>query len=189
MSVGSNAKQAILFLRTFYEDVQSLMVACEQILAEQKWAPPPTSKIAELSNSLNHSHRWVLDSAFRSFIKTERDGGCEAIVLLVLLNVKHFDDARVLGVRAHFAKSVTHEQIWNGWLNAERVLDYLTIAPPTMEIPKAEFEESTLPDASRARGILVPIDSLSDENAARSLLIGPLLKHFDSANLVPQHVV
>ena len=186
MSIGSNAKQAILFLRTFYEDVQSLMVACEQILAEQKWAPPASSKIAELSNSLNHSHRWVLDSAFRSFIKTNGDGGCEAIVLLVLLNVKHFEDARVLGVRAHFAKAVTHEQIWNGWLNAERVLDYLTTKPSTMEIPEDAFKEGTLPEASRARGILVAVDSLNDENAARSLLIGPLLKPLDPSSLLSQ---
>lgn len=189
MSVGSNAKQAILFLRTFYEDVQSLLVACEQILAEQKWTPPASSKIAELSNSLNHSHRWVLDSAFRSFIKTDQAGGCEAIVLLILLNVSHFEDARVLGVRAHFPKLVTHEQIWNGWLNAQRVLDYLTTAPPTMEIPEAAFKEGTLPDASRARGILVPVDSLIDENAARSLLIEPLLKQLDPASSLPQRAV
>lgn len=189
MSVGSNAKQAILFLRTFYEDVQSLLVACEQILAEQKWTPPPSAKIADLSNSLNYPHRWVLDSVFRSFIKTEGDGRCEAIVLLVLLNVKHFDDARVLAVRAQFDKPVTHDDIWHGWLDAERVLNYLTTAPPTMEVPKASFEESTLPDASRARAILVPVDSLSDESAARSLLIEPLLKQFDPASGLPQRAV
>lgn len=176
MSVGHNAHQAIVFLRTFYQDVHSLMVACEQMLGERNWRPPPTSKIAELSNSLNSPRRWVLDSVFRSFIKPGSDGAREAIILLVLLKVKHFEDARVLAVRAQFARPVTHKRIWHGWTSAQRVLDYLTTESPSTEIPAAAFQAGALPEASRAHGFLVPIDSLVDENAARLLLIEPLLK-------------
>lgn len=174
MSVGRNAKQAIVFLKSFYRDVQSLMVACEQQLGEHGWKPPPSSQIGELSNSLRKPHRWVLDSVFRSFIQT--DGSREALVILVLLNMKQFDDAQVLAVRGHFDKPAKHERIWNSWTNATRMIEFLMTEPGTTEIPADAYKDAALPDASRANGFLVPLDKLTDEQALHTLLIEPLLK-------------
>jgi hypothetical protein len=127
MSVGRNAKQAIVFLKSFYRDLQSLMVTCEQQLGEQGWKPPASSQIGELSNSLRKPHRWVLDSVFRSFICTDRPS--EALVIVVLLNVKQFDDAQVLAVHCHFDKPAKHERIWHRWTNASRMIEFLATDP------------------------------------------------------------
>jgi hypothetical protein len=175
MSVGQNAHQAVVFLKTFYRDLHSMMAACQQLLDEGGWKPDKSSKIAELSNSLHRPHRWVLDSLFRSYLPAA-GGGREALVLLVLLNAKHFDDVQVLAVRAHFQKPITHKRIWSHWTSGLRVLDYLTTDPKSTEIPEEVFTDGALPDASRAHGFLVPIDKLTDEKAVRQLLIEPLLK-------------
>lgn len=176
MSVGSSAKQAIQFLKTFYRDVHSMVVACEQLLGEQGWKPPKSSQIAELSNSLNRPHRWVLDSVFRSFIRPGKEAAHDAVILLVLLNAKHFDDAQVLAVRAQFGKPVTHERIWDRWTNATRVLDFLMTNPAALEIPPDAYRDGALPDAERVRGFTVSLDKLTDEAAVRTLLIEPLLR-------------
>ena len=176
MSVGSNAKQAIQFLKTFYRDVHSMMVACEQLLGEQGWKPPKSSQIAELSNSLNRPHRWVLESVFRSFIRQGKEGARDAVILLVLLNVKHFDDVQVLAVRAQFGKPTTHKRIWDRWTSITRVLDFLMANPRSSEIPQDAYKDGMLPDADRVHGFLVSIDQLTDETAVRTLLTEPLLK-------------
>lgn len=175
MSVGQNAHQAVVFLKTFYRDLHSMMATCQQFLDERGWRPAKSSKIAELSNSLNRPHRWVLDSLFRSYLQAP-SGTREAIVLLVLLNVKHFEDVQILAVRAHFDKPITHQKIWNHWTSGLRVLDYLTTDPKSSKIPEEVIQDGALPDASRAHGFLVPIDKLTDEKAVRQLLIEPLLK-------------
>lgn len=174
MSVGRNAKQAIVFLKSFYRDVQSLMVACEQQLGEHGWKPPASSQISELSNSLRKPNRWVLDSVFRSYMQA--DGSREALVILVLLNMRQFDDAQVLVVRGHFDKPVKHRRIWHRWTNATRMIEFLVTEPGTTEIPKDAYQDGALPDASRVNGFLVPLDKLTDEEALRSLVIEPLLK-------------
>lgn len=174
MSVGQNAHQAIIFLKAFYRDLHSMMIACQQLLDEKGWKPADSSKISELSNSLNRPHRWVLDSLFRSYLRAP-SGTREALVLLVLANVKHFDDVQILAVRAHFHKPITHQRIWNHWTNGLSVVDYLTTSPQSTAIPGAALQDGALPDATSAHGFLVPIDKLTDEQAVRQLLITPLL--------------
>lgn len=174
MSVGRNAKQAIVFLRSFYRDLQSLMVSCEQQLGEQGWKPPASSQIGELSNSLRKPHRWVLDSVFRSFLRTDKP--TEALLIVVLLSVKQFEDAQVLAIHGQFDKPAKHERIWHRWTNGSRMLDFLATDPGTTEVLKDVYSDGALPDASKVHGFLVPLDKLTDEESLHTLLIEPLLK-------------
>lgn len=106
----------------------------------------------------------------------QADGSREALVILVLLNMRQFDDAQVLVVRGHFEKPVKHRRIWNHFTNVTRMVEFLLTEPGTTEVPKDVYQDGALPDASRANGFLVPLDKLTDEEALRVLLIEPLLK-------------
>ena len=175
MSPGQGAKHALNFLKTFYRDLHSMMMACEQQMAEQGWRPSKSSQIAELSNSLHRPKQWYLDSVFRSYLPSASEGARDAVVLLVLLNIRYFEEAQVLAVRARFGKNISHKRIWHRWTNGTRILDHLTTGSPSTELPEAVYRDGALPDASSAHGFLVPLDQLSDEEAVRTQLIQRVL--------------